>query len=92
MKVHWPDVSGLRPDQPSFTKLLQAMRGPTDDTSDSECRSEQFDRQSQAMQQQGSVEFDICVQAPIRLAFAQQTKRGNFNAPCKVIEAPVAAI
>jgi len=75
----------LWPDQPSFTKLLQAVRRPAEDTSDGEGWSEQFSRQSQTMQQQGSVEFDIGIEAPVWLAFAEQAKRRGFNALREVI-------
>ncbi len=43
------DVMRLRPNQPSFAKLLQAMSGPAEYTSHGEGRSEQFGRQSQAV-------------------------------------------
>src|SRR2546426_798346 len=36
VKSRRADVSGLRPDQPSIAKLLQAVRGPTEDTPDGE--------------------------------------------------------
>src|SRR5262245_29713934 len=85
------DIGGLRSDQPSFTKLLQAMSRPPEDASGGEGRSEQFGRQSQAMQQQRRVEFDIGVKAPVRLVLAEEAKRCGFNAPCEVVDAPIGA-
>lgn len=80
MKSHRANVGGLRPDQFSFSKLFKAMHGPAEDTSDGERRSEQFGRQSQAMQQQCSVEFDVGIKSPLRLVFSEQAQRGGFDA------------
>ena len=66
-------------------------RRPAEDASDREGRREQFGRQAQAVQQQCSVELDIGVEPPLRLAFTEQTKRGAFDAPRQVVKAPIAA-
>lgn len=85
MKAHRSGVVRLRPDQPAVAKLFQAVCGPPDDTSGGESGREQFGRQAQTMQQQGRVEFDVGVETPVGLVFAEQAKRRSFHFPCEVI-------
>jgi hypothetical protein len=43
------------------------------------------------VQQKGSVEFHVGLKPPVRLAFAEEAKRGSFNTPGEVVKLPVAA-
>src|SRR5262249_17540720 len=85
------DVSRLRPDQLSFSKLLKAMCRPTKNTSYGERWCKQLCRQPQAVQQQGSIELDVGVQSPVRFVFLQQTQCGSLNTTDQFVKAAVAA-
>src|SRR6266705_1144586 len=91
MEVRRSDVGRLRADQPSVAQLFQAVCRPAEDASDGERRSEQFGRKSQTVQQQRRVELDIGLEPPFWLAFTEQTQRGDFDLPRKVIEKLIAA-
>src|SRR6266851_6961053 len=66
------------------------MCRPAEDASHGERWSEQFGRQPQTMQQQRRIEFDIGIESPFRLAFAEQAKRSAFDLPGQLIERPIA--
>jgi len=72
VKSYRADIRGLRPDQLPFGKLLNAMCGPSENSSNGEGPSEQFGRQSQTMQQQRRVELDVGV---VRTGFSLRVLR-----------------
>src|SRR2546428_2865825 len=90
VKVCWADVDRLRPDQSAVAKLFQAMCRPAEDASHGKRWREQFGRQSQTVQQQRRIEFDIGIESPFRLALTEQAQRGGFDLPGQLIERPIA--
>ena len=80
-----PDVLRLRPDQPPFAKLLQAMGRPAEHAPYGERGGEQIGGQPQAVEQQSGIELDIGIEPALRLELAEQAQGRAFDRPRQIV-------
>src|SRR5262245_6375797 len=89
-KVHGTDVDRLWPNESAVAQLFEAMRRPTEDSSDSERRREEFCWQFQTVEQQRRVELDVGVEPAIGLVLAQKPKRRDLDRSREIVERAIA--
>jgi len=85
------NVRRLRADEAAIAELFEAVGGPAGDPTDSKGGGEEFERQSESVEQERGVELHVGVEASIGLALAEETEGSGFDGAGEVVELAIAA-
>ena len=75
----WSGIFGLRSDDAVGAALLEGVRDPSAHAADRERRCEQFNLESEPVQQERGVELDIRLQPSSGFVLFEQAKRVRLN-------------
>lgn len=69
---HWSNVAGCRTNQPARAALLLDVREPTGTAPDGEHGAEEGTRNTQSVQEQRGVKFDVGPERAVRMTLGQE--------------------